>query len=151
MDLIKFLLVFFIPHQNTFGILIILSYLVTGRIVDWDLLITFLCWSSWRQAEFYSSNTSCSLQSLNREKQTIWYQNEILSWLLLKSKINCKKCCDISVSEWQSGTCLAGLPLSSTGVSLHGHSSQSVSVWVFSCSVTLSHCHTLTLSHLLLT
>ena len=29
MDLIKFLLVFFIPHQNTFGILIILSYLVT--------------------------------------------------------------------------------------------------------------------------
>ena len=29
MDLIKFVLVFFIPHQNTFGILIILSYLVS--------------------------------------------------------------------------------------------------------------------------
>ena len=38
MDLIKFLLVFFIPHQNTFGILIILSYLVTGWLIDKNLL-----------------------------------------------------------------------------------------------------------------
>ena len=36
MDLIKFILVFFIPHQNTFGILIILSYLVI--IIEDNLL-----------------------------------------------------------------------------------------------------------------
>ena len=38
MDLIKFVLVFFIPHQNTFGILIILSYLVTVLTCDKNLL-----------------------------------------------------------------------------------------------------------------
>ena len=34
MDLIKFLLVFFLPHQNTFGILIVLSYLVTDGLLS---------------------------------------------------------------------------------------------------------------------
>ena len=34
MDLIKFLLVFFLPHQNTFGILIVLSYLVAAGLLS---------------------------------------------------------------------------------------------------------------------